>query len=519
MLFILLFAAILPSAMTFAAQPDWVSNQGISSKYPPVIYLTGFGLCRIDASNDKAKALQIASDNAKANLSQKLRVSIQSILATKTEENDDSINRQAVNLTMSYSAIDVEGLENEVYSDDEYCYVLAYAKKENVLNTYSRQIKELSGQAMAHFETAEKKRSAGEQGAAVQEFSTCAMLLGEIQGLKDIAALLSPAGMYEDTAGLPDAQTVAREIQALINKPVASLDDAAWYLSYVLKASAKENPESVMIVPFCFRDTKMTSRFSAFFRQTLENSILKAAGWRVVRQADSYSPKGSDQMKEIALNSGAACLLQGSYWEMGDKIKILAGMRTVENPALVSSAEITIDRSLLEKQGIEFRPQNFKDALIDQNIFNKNEIIDGGLKVETTTNRGNEGLLFMEGDTMNVYVRVNMPCHIRFIYHMSDGKRALLLNDFYIDESKVNQWYGLPGEYGSFICSAPFGSESLQILAQTKEFEPMNTSVVDDIPVITDGLQSIMTKTRGFKKINNSVMQAQSRLVISTMAR
>ena len=161
------------------------------------------------------------------------------------------------------------------------------------------------------------------------------------------------------------------------------------------------------------------------------------------------------------------------------------------------------------------RPENFKQAYSDRMEFLKDEVISGGLFLEIWTNKGNENLIYTEDEILTVNVRVNMPSYIRFIYHLADGSRNLLLDNYYIDQSKINRVYPIPQ---TFICASPFGAEFLQIFAQTGKFEKLDTKTINGYAILKEDLAKMLTKTRGFKKNKPELMQTENRLIITTMA-
>ena len=143
--------------------------------------------------------------------------------------------------------------------------------------------------------------------------------------------------------------------------------------------------------------------------------------------------------------------------------------------------------------------------------FNKNEVIDGGLSIDAWTNKGKNSLIFRNQEIMNVYIKVNLPSYIRFIYHQADGKRILLLDNYYIDQNKVNQVYKIPYD---FEVSEPFGIENLQIIASTEKLPELKT---DENNVIHEQLSVILTKTRGLKIKKQDALQAETKLTITTV--
>ena len=195
-------------------------------------------------------------------------------------------------------------------------------------------------------------------------------------------------------------------------------------------------------------------------------------------------------------------------------MKFLATLRRVSDSRIVASAEALISFSALEKSQLDIKPQNFSNALSDPKIFNKDEVIGGGLNLEVWTNKGIDNVLYTKGETMQAYVRVNMPSYIRFIYHLADGERTLLLDNYYIDESKVNMVYQIPEE---FECAAPFGAEFLQAFARTERFEPLKTTDIDGYDIIDENLSEFIPRMRGFKKFNKEVQQAENMVVITTL--
>ena len=135
----------------------------------------------------------------------------------------------------------------------------------------------------------------------------------------------------------------------------------------------------------------------------------------------------------------------------------------------------------------------------------------GGLHLEAWTNLEATGNLFKEDDIMRVYVRVNRPAYIRFIYHLADGTRTLLMNSSYIAPEQVNQPFEIED---TFYAAAPFGAETLQIFASTSPFEPIATTHIDGYDVLDDDLATFLGKMRGMKR---KVQQAEKRLTITTM--
>nr|MBC8315986.1 DUF4384 domain-containing protein [Bacteroidota bacterium] len=128
---------------------------------------------------------------------------------------------------------------------------------------------------------------------------------------------------------------------------------------------------------------------------------------------------------------------------------------------------------------------------------------------------GSDNLLYQEGETMKLYVKVNHECYLRFIYYFADGINTLLLpGDYYIDSDMVNKVVEIPT---SFDCAPPFGVEALQVIAQTDKLPPLFTEEKDGYFFIKDEASEILKKVRGFKRYNDQQLFAEKRLVITTI--
>ncbi len=307
---------------------------------------------------------------------------------------------------------------------------------------------------------------------------------------------------------------VNEAVQKLIQRPLKTPDDLAWYLVYSINKQLDENDENLLIVPFSYHDTKMGSPFSRYFKELMETKITELTDLNVVQLMTVANPRTRNIAQEFVAASGAAQVMTGTYWEQPNGVKFLLIVRRVSDSQILASSEALISYPALETAKLDIKPQNFKDALSDQKIFNKDEVIRGGLNLEVWTDKGIENVLYTEGESMKAYVRVNMPSYIRFIYHLADGERTLLLYNYYIDESKVNMVYQIPEE---FVCAAPFGAEFLQAFARTERFDPLRTTDVDGYDLINENLNEFIPRMRGFQKLKKKVQQAENMVVITTM--
>ena len=150
------------------------------------------------------------------------------------------------------------------------------------------------------------------------------------------------------------------------------------------------------------------------------------------------------------------------------------------------------------------------------NILHTGPIVSKGLQIDISTNKGTQDLLFSEGETLKLYVQANRPCYLRIVYYLVDKSRILLLDNYYMDTSKVNKIYEIPYE---FQCIKPFGAEVLSLNAQEERFETLRIQRSEEgYDFIEENIEQIVANNRALKKVNNiSIYRAEKHITITTM--
>jgi hypothetical protein len=506
-----------------AETPDWVKNQGKSAKYSELRYLTGFGMAKLEKNGNKAEIAQLASDYAKKNLIEKIRVKVSSDVVSKNEETEKKYSTYFSSAVQSTASMDLQGLETEFFFDDDdnIEYALAIVSRQDIAGLYDKRVSDLRSQIEEHVMNGKNYDEKNQRAKALEEYLACYPIFRQ---LEEAETILMAAGTNESKAmkeldGAVQTEQVSvnkvREaVDKLVQRPINTTEDLAWYLIYTLKGQIDLQGKSVMVAPFTYQDTKMGSPFSRYFKQALEGKAVEVGQWNVVQQSTDFQPKMGNIAKEYAQASGAGYVLSGTYWELPQGVKILANVRSVADSRLVASVEQIVTAAVVQSSNQSLRPQNFKEAFADQKDFKSGEVVGGGLSLEVWTNKGIDNVIYTKDEIMTVYVRVNMPCYIRFIYHLASGERTLLLDNYYIDDSKVNKVVQIPQQ---FQCDAPFGGEVLQAFARTEEFEPVITVEKDGYKYLSEDLKKFLVATRGFKPVKQATMQTEQRITITSM--
>lgn len=511
--------------------PDWVKNFGKSRKYPEIRYLVGFG----SAVGKGPEASQIAQDNARADISRKIVVKVESLFATVTEEKNKRFSQYASSITQSSTVIQLMGLQTEVYVDDNRrnpaTYVLAYISRTKLVSIYKEKSSKLRDEIKRIIAAALEDEKNSKTEEAVTKYLSLYPLYEELKEAETILVvakqLSSLDSAFDELAKIDETKTekkptlmsqaeVSNRIGQLLRQSMKSVDDVARTVVFQIAKHVKEPEGRVLVTPFTYQDTKMSSTFAWYFRQALETEFGQIGKWSAVNQTRDFKPKSTQITRDLAKASGAEWLLSGTYWEQEEKIKLLTNLRDINTGKPLAGASVVFDKELLKSASLGFKPLNFNSALMEQQAFAEGEFQSGQLQVEVWTNKGSENLLLTEGETMNVNVRVNRESHIRLLYILADGRRTLLYDDYFIGQSMVNRVVKVPEE---FVCVPPFGAEMLICLASTAPFEKVETVKEGGYLFLKEVPPKVAAKKlRGFqKKEKTESYQAETKIVITTM--
>ena len=526
---------ILFTITAHAVKPDWVKNYGRSEEWPVHIYLVGFG----SAWGNGAEPRQIAADNARADVSRNIVTKVQSVIRTSKSEIKGAVSQQYSGVTQSETTLQLLGLETEVYVDSDRnptTYVLAYVSRAELKRIYTARASALRAEIRQILVGAEAAENSSKIDIAVEKYLSTYPLY---EALKEVEIILLVAEHYSSPSDvafdeleeatkklsrIPDAPLIRshteiiNRVEQLVSESITSVDGTARAVVFQLSKQVKQPESKVLLTPFTYQDTQMSSRFSRQLLDAFEVQIGQIVKWGTVNQThpsrSNFRPRSVQHMHDFAKETGATLLLSGTYWENANQITLRATVRDVKTGEVEAGAVVKFDRNM---ETLNFKPQNYKQMLIEQNAFAEGEFVGGGLQVEVWTDKGSTNLLYTKGEEMKVFVRVNREAYIRLLYILADGRRTLLDDNYYIDQSKVNRVVEIPYE---FECAPPFGAELLVVVARTEAFPPIHTYESDGYYFLSakDAGQAARD-FRGMKKKQTQpdVQQTETRLVLTTM--
>ena len=524
----LLFFLVSPFLITIQAgkQPDWVVNYGRSDTYDEQVYLTGFG----EALGISRESKEIAQENARADLSQKVLVKIDSTVSNYQLEDGEETLQQFSTVTQSSSELQVMGLETLTYVRDSrknpMSFALVYIERKKLAKLYQAEKKRLTSQILQLITLAENQDNP--KYTSVQYYYQTWPLLDKLAEVQTILLSVSGTRIFSDLASqdladqplILSKSQINRRIQQLSLHSIDNLDDVAGAIQFQLYQQFDLQHQQLLVQPFFYQDTRLSSRFARYFKQLLEGKLENS-----IKPHREFQAKSVNYEKDMAVSAGADYIITGSYWEKEDNVQILAFCRSVQTGEISASANVDFKRGML-KSSLNLKPDNFEKIMSHQLAFEQEVIDSGQLKLEVWTDRGKNALLYSQGELMKVYLRTNRSCYVRLLYILANGQKTLLVDNLQINLESVNRPLLVNDLLEiDFECTSPFGAEMIIGVARNYPFDTIETTERDGyIFIDTDNpkhLANITRGTKGFKRRkrnDESIQQTETKLILTTVA-
>ncbi len=502
---------LLVGVLTIAsALSEWVGSYGTRTPYPDALYYTGFGLAR--RSGNDAAALEAARTRAKSDLISKIRVQVRSTITSREGLSTTDAPVVATVVSESIASLDIENVGFDVEKNMRNLYVLARVAKSDLASFYRRRLDAVVARVVELHEQAKRYESDGDGAAALTVYARLSTELEEayrIVGILDtVVRGTMEAAPFPVAVG--DRRLTERDFSAMGVDAAGALErlrfgrsrdiEAAMSLMLVQLADQEVPRGSFRVGNLTFADSDYSSAFGAYAAEAIGTTLARRYG-----------------------GGGVDLAVRGSYRIEGERIVLRL---IVQNPSgkIVGSSTLRFPVDSLAPD-IELRPRNFEQALVDRREIVAGAVIDGGISVEVWTNKGRNAdrLVFVEGETIEFYFRVNQPCYLMLTYILATGEKVLLDESFYIGQDKVNLVVRYPTQFEPV---PPFGVERLLVTAY-EEKPPAPDVVVRtiegvDYPVFRS-MRAVYSTTRGIRPKARSNPDREMRvgeaaLVMTTVA-
>lgn len=495
------------SYIIYSQIPDWADDTKRKLRYPDNEYLVGYATEKNSNNENPQDILNRISGYAKGQLIEYVQVKVQSQATQEVTENNENLQRKFSSVYSASSSMELTGLKIETIYDQKSKtgYAIAYAKKNDLYTYYKGLIESGLTSATQKIEEAKTALSNNDVQRALKASLEASNALPGIEQAQKILLALKAGNVTEADIQNQRSAMISTSTGDIIRSAQKSAgntaDEASFFLARGLKLQTGKVPSPVFLTNFTYQDTKMASELSRRLSQSLASKLVSEGGYAVETES-SAGAKGY--------------VLTGTFWKEPNEIKIIGTMKDLSGK-IIATAEAFIPLSWFQNNNVNYMPENFEEAASKMRVFGQNELVKGDLNVEVWTNKGDDNLLFTEGEKLKIYLRANKPCYVRLIYYIASGERVLLKDSYYIAENMVNKVIEIDDE---FECAEPFGVETLQANAQTEEFEKLQTYNQDGYEFIRNSLEEVLVKTRGFKKVASKELQkAEKRLIFTTMSK
>jgi len=483
-----------------AGTPLWVATSGADSNLDPKLYLSGYGVSPVEGKNTTG-AQQSAKDQALKDLGQRLKVNVDatsritdSSVGTKSFSSYQSDVKAMVNLDLS----GVENYETAFDASQNRWVALAVLSKvkmsSNLELKRSQQIAQLESDLTEVKALAERKR--------------IDLLQKALQVLdKDLDLLVENVALARQLGSPLDAQVLQKYYAAkdelrgnLLAQKILTFKDLVATLEKAFPWKDLEGFK-VVLIPAVYKTTDISGEFFYNLREDLADSL--ALHFKSIIQIQATPDTSPD------------FILKGSYYEAGDGWHVVFKLSDMKKKELVATWDTELDAAFVSQQKFTFLPANINIATLDHDL--QIAIYDNPVKTELTvwTNKGNEGLVFEDGEYVDFSLQVNRPGYISVLYHLAglERRRTPLLQNLRIFPKDLNKPYKLE-RMGPF--TPPYGSEAVQVFFSPEPIAPyITTEVTIDgylFPVLAEDYDNFLVKTRGLGGLAKGKLDNQAQL-------
>ncbi len=503
-IFIIVLVGLLPVVATAKGAPDWVERGGASTAYQSGRYLTGFA-----QAEGKQDALESAKQLATADLARQISVQIESSIVDVTKETNGRIESDLTSQIRATSDIRLEGVHFETYRKRKKVWVLAVLERLPAARARRKQRDQALRSTKLCLSEAEKEEQAGHPNRALGIYRGCRTPLDSALEHEAVAAALSRTGLLSDEASemlVQHAAQISRRVRAIPHEDARSIRSAADGLATQLARAGIGRGQQLTVPAFLFQSRDVSSPFGREMAIALEAAMGRS------NPSDIHGAgTGQNEARPRAV------VVRGTYHEKKDRIAIRATAKEAETGRLLASAELDLTREGIPKS-LAIRPPNFDAYANAADKLSGGEVVSGDLRIELRTNKGIRGLVFDEGEDLQIYVRVNQPAWVRLIYVLTNGEHVPIEEAWYIDNSKVNQLVEYPV---AFEIVAPFGVEMIHGMAHSEKPAMLVTRPTriegQDYQVIAEGADQIVRQRGIARKQKKQV--AEQMVQLTTMRR
>jgi len=478
-----LLSLIFISTLLYSAQPDWVKSFGMNTEFPLSHNLTGFAMFNRDEPDAVIKAKELALSD----LTGKIETKVQSEMTLVETDGTGGYSSSASMITRCTVDVRVSHTEYEVYRGRDNVYALAHISIDELSDFYINNASEIYIDIDNAKKNAEHYIDSNRTDQALSEIYKAKKDFINFYELFSLYSALNPdspqTSFFQTIDGINNLRAlktmeneISRSLDKLENPESRSFQEAIQKIAVILEKQ-NINGGNINVPPFNFEQTSFSSEFGRYGASLLEASLvrtLKRASEKTIFRSNYWQNENTIHLNVLVLN------------EEGHKL----GQATAQFP---------YDSAI---NSYDLKPQNYEDSMIALKEFADGALTEGGININIWTNKGRDedSPVYEDGETLQLFMRVNQPAFLQITYHLATGENVLLERSFYIGIDKVNRAVKLPYD---FEVQPPLGIEQLIVTAYS--VEPPTPNIVienidgEDYEVFTS-MAAVTAQTRGLKR-------------------
>lgn len=409
-------------------------------------------------------SLKEAKVDALADMSQAIKSEVRTLYKT---ESTNEYSKSELNSQVS-SNLPILGAEFETISDSKLKEVQVRLLTKKSANLYKKKLELLNREMQT---TLEEIRNAHSKNFQLTSYETLYALTKEYERYRSVAILLAPQIKY--TPKITQVQVESEIVK--LSTDIDTLDLA----TSVLGTAFKER--SIFIYPPHIVNSKTIAEFGSALLTQLKGKLDVASSL--------YNAK---------------YILVGEYIVLKKSMILNMQLLDIETKEIVKSKTVVINAKAYE--GIGTKPQGVDfTTLLTQGVA-----LSSSLKVTLSTNRGSENLLFEKGEEVELFVKLNkmgyyyvvgytqtQDTKMSYLLELSEGSGSSRFVKF-VNADDASKWMSL----GAFTVEAPFGIESLQVIASNKKIKKLPQVEYDEESgyyIISKKIKKALKHTRGLR--------------------
>lgn len=372
-----------------------------------------------------------ARTNALSDLSAQILVEVRSEITISEDASGSNSGHREVS---AIADVPVIGAEITYSADTQQYQAKAVLDSARSLPAYEKTLTELAAQIRSALE-----QTYGKSGQAAIETLEKAYAKADTYE-KTYAAALILGSSYIKDRGFSAASIAERLIE--LEKTATNLEEAVFILT---KDIVQKN---IYVLPPAAPSSSEVTQFAEAVQSVIEGSV-----------------------NSVETPAAADYKMSGEYAVQGKSIILTYRLISLHDGLTAAARTVRLAPSAFA--GLDYLP---KTADFDR-LLKNGVAVSKDFRVNVSTDKGSENLLFKNAEKIELLVKTTAPAYVYAVGHtMKKKERYSYLLEFqnaegsrrfvrFINADDANKWVSL----GEFTVTKPFGVESIQVIASSKD--------------------------------------------------